>query len=235
MDRLANNLMGFVIVAAVISIVLTILTIMYRRDKSVYVKIETLKEKKEKTIETKQKDDWCIRIIDVIFSLGALITLFPIFFVTTIVIKILSGESVLEKTDIVGKHKKVFELYRFRTTFAKKDISLGEFLRTTAINQLPTLINVLKGDLTFVGLHRMDLSQLKIAKEEIGNFEDVYEYGRPGVVDLLAFQMKEFRFEEIDSETYMWAIYNSNIEYLKRKSLKLMFMGMLKCVELTLG
>ena len=58
MDRLANNLMGFVIVAAVISIVLTILTIMYRRDKSVYVKIETLKEKKEKTIETKQKDDW---------------------------------------------------------------------------------------------------------------------------------------------------------------------------------
>ena len=45
MDRLANNLMGFVIVAAVISIVLTILTIMYRRDKSVYVKIETLKEK----------------------------------------------------------------------------------------------------------------------------------------------------------------------------------------------
>ena len=50
MDRLANNLMGFVIVAAVISIVLTILIIMYRRDKSVYVKIETLKEKKEKTI-----------------------------------------------------------------------------------------------------------------------------------------------------------------------------------------
>ena len=79
---------------------------MYRRDKSIYVKIETLKEKKEKTIETKQEDDWCIRIIDVILSLIALIVLFPIFFTTTIVIKILSGESVLEKTAIVGKHKK---------------------------------------------------------------------------------------------------------------------------------
>ena len=73
-----------------------------------------------------------------------------------------------------------------------------------------------------------------MAKEKIGNFEEVYEYGSPGIVDLLAFQMKELRFEEIDSETYMWAIYNSNIEYLKKKSLKLMFMGMLKCVELTL-
>ena len=87
MDRLANNLMGFVIVAAVISIVLTVLIIMYRRDKSIYVKIETLKEKKEKTIETKQEDDWCIRIIDVILSLIALIVLFPIFFTTTIEIK----------------------------------------------------------------------------------------------------------------------------------------------------
>lgn len=235
MDRFANSLMGGVIAVAVISIVLTVLIIMYRRDKSIYVKIETLKEKKEKTIETKQEDDWCIRIIDVILSLIALIVLFPIFFTTTIVIKILSGESILEKTAIVGKHKKIFELYRFRTTFTKEDISLGEFLRTTAINQLPMIINVLKGDLTFVGLHRIDLSQLKMAKEKIGNFEEVYEYGSPGIVDLLAFQMKELRFEEIDSETYMWAIYNSNIEYLKKKSLKLMFMGMLKCVELTLG
>lgn len=235
MDRFANSLMGGVIAVAVISIVLTVLIIMYRRDKSIYVKIETLKEKKEKTIETKQEDDWCIRIIDVILSLIALIVLFPMFFTTTIVIKILSGESVLEKTAIVGKHKKIFELYRFRTTFTKEDISLGGFLRATAINQLPMIINVLKGDLTFVGLHRIDLSQLKMAKEKIGNFEEVYEYGRPGIVDLLAFQMKELRFEEIDSETYMWAIYNSNIEYLKKKSLKLMFMGMLKCVELTLG
>jgi lipopolysaccharide/colanic/teichoic acid biosynthesis glycosyltransferase len=106
MDRFANSLMGGVIAVAVISIVLTVLIIMYRRDKSIYVKIETLKEKKEKTIETKQEDDWCIRIIDVILSLIALIVLFPIFFTTTIVIKILSGESVLEKTAIVGKHKK---------------------------------------------------------------------------------------------------------------------------------
>lgn len=106
MDRFANSLMGGVIAVAVISIVLTVLIIMYRRDKSIYVKIETLKEKKEKTIETKQEDDWCIRIIDVILSLIALIVLLPIFFTTTIVIKILSGESVLEKTAIVGKHKK---------------------------------------------------------------------------------------------------------------------------------
>ena len=106
MDRFANSLMGGVIAVAVISIVLTVLIIMYRRDKSIYVKIETLKEKKEKTIETKQEDDWGIRIIDVILSLIALIVLFPIFFTTTIVIKILSGESVLEKTAIVGKHKK---------------------------------------------------------------------------------------------------------------------------------
>ena len=106
MDRFANSLMGGVIAVAVISIVLTVLIIMYRRDKSIYVKIETLKEKKEKTIETKQEDDWCIRIIDVILSLIALIVLLPIFFTTTIVIKILSGESVLEKTAIVRKHKK---------------------------------------------------------------------------------------------------------------------------------
>ena len=68
MDRFANSLMGGVIAVAVISIVLTVLIIMYRRDKSIYVKIETLKEKKEKIIETKQEDDWCIRIIDVILS-----------------------------------------------------------------------------------------------------------------------------------------------------------------------
>ena len=96
------------------------------------------------------------------------------------------------------------------------------------------IINVLKGDLTFVGLHRIDLSQLKMAKEKIGNFEEVYEYGRPGIVDLLAFQMKELRFEEIDSETYMWAIYNSNIEYLKKKSLKIDVYGNAKMCRINI-
>jgi len=116
------------------------------------------------------------RTMDIICSLMGLIILSPLLIIISILIKIESKGSVFFCQERVGKNKKKFRMYKFRSMVAnaeeliKKLISqnemsgpmfkmkedprvtkVGKFIRKTSIDELPQLINVLKGEMSLVG------------------------------------------------------------------------------------
>ena len=106
------------------------------------------------------------RLIDIILSLFALIFLSPIIIIAAIAVKLTSKGSVLFKQKRVGKNKTHFQMLKFRTmrTDAPKDTPthllqnpyayitpIGRFLRKTSLDELPQLINILKGDMSVIG------------------------------------------------------------------------------------
>lgn len=103
------------------------------------------------------------RILDFSLALLALIITSPIFLVVSILVLIFLGKPVIFKQKRPGKSKKIFMLYKFRTMTNKKDkngkflpddqrlTKFGKFLRKTSLDELPEFINILKGDMSFVG------------------------------------------------------------------------------------
>lgn len=116
------------------------------------------------------------RFLDMSVSLILLILLSPLFFVTALLIKITSPGSTFFVQERVGFNRRRFRLYKFRTMIADAEQKLselehlnevsgpafkikddpritwiGRFLRRTSIDELPQLINVLKGDMSLVG------------------------------------------------------------------------------------
>ncbi len=106
------------------------------------------------------------RIIDFILSLIAMILLSWLFVILIALIKIDSKGPILFKQKRVGIHKKHFMIYKFRTmrTDTPKDMpthmlknpeqfitKIGKFLRKTSLDELPQLLNIIKGDMAIVG------------------------------------------------------------------------------------
>ena len=106
------------------------------------------------------------RISDVIISLISLIILFPIFTIAGILIKLDSKGPIFFIQERVGENGKIFKIYKFRTMVTnsekfglgyavKKDdpriTKVGKYLRLTGIDELPQILNVLKGEMSLVG------------------------------------------------------------------------------------
>ena len=105
------------------------------------------------------------RFLDVIISLLLLVLLSPLFLIIGVIIKLNSKGPVFFTQMRIGKNNELFKFYKFRTmkigtpnvATDKLDSSksyittIGKILRKTSIDELPQLINTLKGDMTFVG------------------------------------------------------------------------------------
>lgn len=106
------------------------------------------------------------RIIDVVLSLIAIIILFIPCVIISICIKVESKGPVFFKQKRVGKNKKYFMIYKFRTmrTDTPKDMpthmlnnpdlyitKVGKILRKTSLDELPQIINIIKGDMSIIG------------------------------------------------------------------------------------
>ena len=105
------------------------------------------------------------RLFDVVFSVTGLILLFPILLLISIIIKLDSKGPVLFIQGRVGKNNSDFSIYKFRTMRVQSDkkglltlgnndsriTKMGYFLRRYKIDEFPQLINILKGDMSFVG------------------------------------------------------------------------------------
>ncbi len=106
------------------------------------------------------------RVLDIVVSILALIVLSPLLGLIALLIKLDSPGPVLFKQRRVGKNKVLFDIYKFRTmrTDTPKDVpthlllgpaayitKFGAFLRRTSIDELPQLVNILRGEMSFVG------------------------------------------------------------------------------------
>ena len=100
---------------------------------------------------------------DSLCALVALIVLSPLIIVLVILVQIKMGSPILFSQDRPGKDGKIFKLYKFRSMTNQRDengelladelrlTKFGKFLRSTSLDELPALINILKGDMAVVG------------------------------------------------------------------------------------
>lgn len=129
------------------------------------------------------------RILDFILSIIAIIVLSPAMLVIAILVRVKLGSPVIFKQRRPGLNEKIFTLYKFRTMTDKKDengellpdnvrlTEFGRMLRSTSLDELPELYNILKGDMSFVGPRPLLVQYLPLYNEHQRCRHDV----RPGL------------------------------------------------------
>lgn len=129
------------------------------------------------------------RIIDFVLSLCATIILSPVLIVLVVLGVFFMGGNPLFFQERPGKDEKIFKLIKFRTMDNRKDKNgkllpddvrlnkYGKFLRSTSLDELPELINILKGDMSIVGPRPLLVRYLDRYSEEQHHRHDV----RPGL------------------------------------------------------
>nr|MCR5797266.1 sugar transferase [Eubacterium sp.] len=132
------------------------------------------------------------RLLDIMLSVLALIVLSPVLLIVAILVRIKLGSPVVFKQPRPGKDEKIFQLYKFRsmTNELGKDGRLlpdsqrltkfGSFLRTSSLDELMELINIIKGDMSIVGPRPLSIFYLPHYPSELRHRHDV----RPGLTGL---------------------------------------------------
>ena len=113
----------------------------------------------------KFKSDWTKRTFDLLLATIGLLLLSPLFLIGTILAKLQSKGAIFYKATRVGRGGTLFKMYKFRTMVANADriggsltthkdtrvTRIGGFLRGTKLDELPNLINVVKGEMSLIG------------------------------------------------------------------------------------
>ena len=132
------------------------------------------------------------RCLDFLLSLAALIILSPVLLLVAILVGCKLGSPILFKQKRPGLHEKIFCMYKFRTMTDAKDADgnllpdemrltkFGKLLRSTSLDELPELFNILKGDMAIVGPRPLLVQYLPRYNERQHHRHDV----RPGFTGL---------------------------------------------------
>ena len=140
------------------------------------------------------------RPLDAFLATGALIVFSPILLATAILVRIKLGAPVLFTQDRPGKNEKVFKLYKFRTMTDERDTegkllpdaerltSFGAALRSSSLDELPELINIVKGDMSIIGPRPLLVQYLPYYTETEKHRHDV----RPGLSGLAQVNGRNF-------------------------------------------
>ncbi|HHZ13922.1 MAG TPA: sugar transferase [Clostridiales bacterium] len=129
------------------------------------------------------------RPMDFILSLLAIIVLSPVLLVVAILVRTKLGSPVIFKQKRPGLNEKIFTLYKFRTMTDERDkfgellpdsvrlTKFGRFLRSTSLDELPELFNIIKGDMSIVGPRPLLVQYLPLYNDHQKHRHDV----RPGL------------------------------------------------------
>lgn len=129
------------------------------------------------------------RVLDFLLSFCALIIFFPVLLILIILGTVFMGGNPFFTQERPGKDEKIFKLIKFRTMNNKKDKDgilladelrlnkYGKFLRASSLDELPELINILKGDMAIIGPRPLLVQYLERYNEEQHHRHDV----RPGL------------------------------------------------------
>lgn len=103
------------------------------------------------------------RILDIVCAVAALIAFSWLYIIIAVLVRVKLGSPVIFMQPRPGKNEKIFRLYKFRTMTDERDTNgnllpdevrltrFGKLLRSTSLDELPELINILKGDMSVVG------------------------------------------------------------------------------------
>ena len=142
-------ILGIVIVAAVVAVIAGVADLVSHRESS---------HKPYGPYERYIK-----RPLDAFLATGALIVFSPILLITAVLVRTKLGSPVLFCQERPGKDEKIFRLYKFRTMTDERDengellpdevrlTKFGRMLRSTSLDELPELLNIIKGDMSVVG------------------------------------------------------------------------------------
>ena len=135
------------------------------------------------------------RVFDIVASFVGLVLLSPLFVVVALLIKVTSKGSIFYIQKRVGQNFKEFNLYKFRSMKDAKGLQItskddpritkiGRFIRKTKIDELPQLLNVLKGDMSLVG-PRPEVKKYVDIKED--KYKKILSI-KPGITDNAAIE-----------------------------------------------
>ena len=132
------------------------------------------------------------RPLDCFLSLIAIVLLSPVLLIVTILVRVNLGSPVLFKQKRTGLNEKEFSILKFRTMTDQKDekgnlmpdevrlTSFGKKLRATSLDELPSLFNIFKGDMSIIGPRPLPIKYVPYYTEEEHHRHDV----RPGLTGL---------------------------------------------------
>ncbi len=132
------------------------------------------------------------RLLDILISLTALVVLSPVLLATALLVRVKLGSPVIFHQERPGYHEKIFKLCKFRTMTDARGADgallpdeqrltrFGKMLRSTSIDELPELWNILKGDMSLIGPRPLLVRYLPYYTKEERRRHDV----RPGLTGL---------------------------------------------------
>lgn len=178
------------------------------------------------------------RIFDIVMALFALLILLPVFIIIAILIKSDDGGPIFYKHKRVGKNRKSIYVYKFRSMavnadeifsyFTEEQIKefekyyklendpritrIGDFLRKTSLDELPQFLNILKGDMSFVGPRPVVSKELN----KFGDNQDLLLSIKPGLTGWWACSGRsDTSYEQrVDLEIYYVNNYCAKLDFL---------------------
>ncbi len=188
------------------------------------------------------------RLIDFTLALIGLLLLSPVFLLIAILIKREDGGSVFFRQIRIGQSGKPFKIYKFRTMVenaeelgakvTKEDdpriTEIGKFLRKYKIDELPQLINVLKGEMSLVGPRPEVPKYVSAFKED---YKEILKV-KPGITDYASIEFKDenrlLKGAENPEEVYIKEILPVKIEYYKKYLRDISFITDIKLILKTI-
>lgn len=172
------------------------------------------------------------RLFDFSVSLIALTILLPIILITAFLIRVKIGSPVIFKQERPGQKGNPFYVYKFRTMTDERDVngtllsddirltSFGKLLRKLSLDELPQLVNVLKGDMSFVGPRPLLMEYMSLYNERQLKRHEV----RPGITGWAQVNGRNAISWEKKFEYDVWYVENRSF-FL---DIKILFMTALK-------
>lgn len=160
------------------------------------------------------------RALDIFCSLMAILVFLWLYVIVAILVRVKLGSPVLFTQDRPGKNEKVFKLYKFRTMTDARDengkllpdnvrlTKFGKLLRSTSLDELPEVFNILKGDMSIIGPRPLLVSYLPWYSDR----EKLRHSVRPGLSGLA--QVNGRNFLDWDSRLELDVQYVEKVSFL---------------------
>lgn len=175
------------------------------------------------------------RLLDIILSMTGFIVLLPVFIIVSIALAIANQGAIFFLQKRPGKNEKIFGIIKFKSMNDKKDANgnllsnaerltkAGKFIRKTSIDEIPQLLNVIKGDMSLVGPRPLKIDYLKIYSEE----QNKRHLVKPGVTGWAQVNGRNAISHTKKFELDVW--YVNNMSFML--DLKILYLTVLKVIK----